>query len=196
MRKVVAAVLAALFVVPNIATSGDCRRVAHVPAYVAPVHVGHGYANFHHQQVVIVPKAIQVIKALDSYSSVGDEYRQAYFAKLVAEEYAKIVELSKQHQAATGPAPTGPAPKEAIAAPKQELRVAVILKDRCASCHSSGKQAPDLSGDPDKIDETTRLRAFLAVAQGKMPKGKPSLPQEEFNLLAEWAEGGKVQAKK
>lgn len=189
------AVLAVLVVAMS-APASDCRRVSHVPSYVAPVVVhGHDY----HQQVVIVPKAIQVVKALDSYASTGDEFRQAYFAKLVAEEYAKIVELQRQ-QLNLGPAPTGPVQppippaKESLSAPKAP-KIAQILKDRCASCHSEGKTAPNLAGDPDRIDETTRLRSFLAVAEGVMPKGKPSLPQEEFNELAAWAKAGNTAKK-
>lgn len=193
MRATAALLITALTTAPMAADS--CRRataVHYAPAFAAPAYGHHGYA---YQNLVVVPKAFQVVKALDSYSSVGDEYRQAYFAKLVAEELAKIADLKRQLEQPAAPPLLGPNPNIPPAAPKadagnNDLRVfKAMLENKCASCHQPGSKRLDLSGDPTKLSYEQRGEIVDRVMAPDsdalfMPKGKPPVSGEE--LTAAW----------
>lgn len=183
MRRIVVAVYAALVVLLLAAPKADaqnCRytgyaaNVYHAPVYQQAV-VQYDY------NTIIVPKAFQVQVATPYYLGVADDYRQAFNAKAVAEELAKIIDLQRQALAANGAAPLP------LTTQKPTSKIGAILANRCASCHAPGKQEPDLSGDPEKISEVVRLKTFAAIARGEMPKGKPPIPQDEFNEVGAWS---------
>lgn len=196
MTRLPSAALGAALVVTTLALptrAGDCRRAVPAGGYVAPAVAPAGYD--YGLNPVIVPKAFQVAVAAPFYLGVSDEYRQLDFARRVAEEYAKLVDLRRAQPGPAPPpippagAPTGgplTVPPDAPPAGPGKSLVGQVLSARCASCHTGG-HAPDLSGDPDRVPAIDRLQAFLAVASGEMPKGKPPLPQDELNLLAGWA---------
>jgi mono/diheme cytochrome c family protein len=159
MRPYFLAGLACLIAAPNVPADG-CRRATYQPAYVAPTYAHHGYD--YHQQIVLVPKAFQVVKALDSYASVGDEYRQAYFAQLVAQELAKIAETKRQLEQPAAPIPaakTGPEPKipqlDQVKADDAKT-VKMMFENSCVKCHMPNTKRLDLTGDPSKLTYAQR----------------------------------------
>lgn len=177
MKKTAIAAFAILAVcLIAIPTNAQCGRSFSRQAVCVQQHVVAAPVVYE-QNVVLVPKAFQVQVPLDSYASVGEEYRQAYFARLVAEE---LYRLSQQRGAI---APTLGGPTGALAA---NTKIAAILESRCASCHN-GQQSPDLSGDPESVSEIARLKSVVQVSAGKMPKKNPGLPQEEYNELVAWS---------
>lgn len=182
MRKILAAALSALLCVPFPALAAPQCRTAncnHVQqAYVAPAYVQQ--AVIYDQNVVLVPKAFAIqVAPVNAYLGVADSYRDAHFAKQVAEELFK---LNQQF----APQPGGAAPQQAPKAATS--KIGQILANSCASCHMPGKHEPDLSGDPDAIPEIVRLKSFHQIAIGKMPKGKAPLTQDQFNEFGEWSE--------
>jgi mono/diheme cytochrome c family protein len=173
MRKFIIAVYAALLgillAVPT--ASADTNHVAQV-SYVAPT-----YAAY---DTVVIPKAFAFNVAQSMYLGVSDDARQLAFARMVAEEYAKI---GGPHVPAASPA----AAPQATASSNRS-KIADILNSRCVSCHNGQSKHGDLSGDPDKISETLRLRSFLLVSTNKMPKApKPPVPNDELEVFAAWA---------
>jgi len=104
------------------ANADGCRRVVthqqvihHAPVQTVVVADHHNAFHQGFHETVIVPKAFRVVVSQDAYSTVADEYRQAIFARLVAEEYAKILSARQPGSPAPGPAatptPTTPIPK-------------------------------------------------------------------------------------
>lgn len=188
MRRLIVAVYAALlfalFAVPK-ADAQNCRTAYGYSApvyhqqYVAPV--AYDYNR------IIVPKAFQVEVATPFYMGVSDDYRQLNFAKQVAEEYAKIVEFQRQHLSLGNGNVSAPNTLPLTTA-KPTTKIGTILANRCVSCHTPGKNTPDLSGNPDAISEVVRLKCLQQLTLGKMPKGKPPLPQDEFNEFGAWTE--------
>jgi len=199
-----------------------CRRVTvvqsapvvatgHVQSVVVPSYSygGHGYV-----QQVIAPLVQPIAVNPDFYFSVGDEYRQLAFAKLIAAEYAKMI----PPQQPLGPAPQGvvqpiPPAKESVvvqpAAPPispppagsgaeckpvqtnlpQGFRELVAAK--CATCHTSGKGKEFLNlSNLDTLNTlplATRDRMFRSVANNRMPKGAKAVEQAELDLFNAYA---------
>jgi mono/diheme cytochrome c family protein len=197
-----------------------CRRVAIVqsapvvsPGYVQQVVTptyGHGYV-----QQVLVPQVQPIAVNPDFYFSVGDEYRQLAFAKLIAAEYAKMM----QPQQPLGPAPQGivqptiPPAKEGIVVQPTAPPVAPppagsgaeckpvqtnlpqgfreLVAAKCATCHTSGKGKDFL--DLTSLDAlstfplATRDRMFRSVANNRMPKGAKAVEQAELDLFNAYA---------
>ena len=183
MRKILAVVLALLLAVPFPALASNCRTTT----YVAPVHYQQQFVvqDYHHAQQIIVPKAFQVQVNTPFYMGVSDDLRQLEFAKQVALEYSKIVEYQRQQLLLGGATNNlGPTP-QAITQPTS--KIGVILAKNCVSCHSPGKQEPDLSGKPEQISEMVRLKSFAATARGEMPKKGQPLSQDEFNEVGAWS---------
>jgi cytochrome c553 len=168
--------------------ASDCRRVVTTGNYVAPVYNTPTYAQHYYYDTVLVPKAFAVQVRPDYFAQPSDEARQAEFARLVAKELYGLIQAGKGTPPLTnGTPPLDVTPKENIVAPKDGT-INQILATRCASCHKKGATEPDLSIDPAKIPESVRLRSFIAVSKGRMPKGKPAMEQKEFNVFADWAD--------
>lgn len=194
-----------------------CRRVVSVQSapivtqsYVAPVY-SHGYV----QQQVLVPQVQALAVNPDFYFSVGDEYRQLAFARLVAQEYAKMVQSQPQPQQY----PLGPSPAPIVAAPKKEALIVQptdppavagagaeckpvstglpkgfreVVEAKCASCHASGKgkQYLDLSNLESlfSLPLATRDRMYRSVSNERMPKNKDAkLTDDELKLFNQYA---------
>lgn len=190
MRPYFLVALAGLVAVPNAPADG-CRRATtvHHQAYVTPVY-GH---NYHHvNQVVLVPKAFQVVKALDAYSSVGDEYRMAYFAKQVADELARIAEAKRQLEQPAAPIPQAKGDIPQLKEPVKADDVTVVKKmfaDNCAKCHLPNTKRLDLTGDPTKLTLAQRdeiLDRIMAPESHEsfMPQG--GKPVDGAALTAMW----------
>lgn len=173
MRKLLAIALSVALVIPLPAVADHCRTTTFQQAYVAPVYaqkiVQHQVYDYNQ---IIVPKAFQVQVAAPFYMGVADDYRQANFARQVAEELLRLQANTANGQALTQ---------------KPQSRIAAILATNCAGCHGPGTQQPDLSGDPESIPELARLKSFAAVTRGEMPKGKPPLAQNDFDEIGAWA---------
>jgi hypothetical protein len=151
------------------ANADTCRRVvvttpAPVVAYQAPLVTHHAHA----QNQVLYPYAEKILVNSDFYYSVGDEYRQLAFAKLVA---AEMLKAQTAQTAAPAPPPAlGPAPGNNSSAPPTGMGGVVqpvppdaakltnpagdeskalatglpvgfreLMQAECAACHSSGK---------------------------------------------------------
>jgi mono/diheme cytochrome c family protein len=198
VRQSLAALLAGLLCVPPAAVADNCRRATtYTPAYVAPAY-GHGYYDYAYQQYIIVPKAFQIVKALDSYSAVGDEYRQAYFAKLVADELARIADAKRQLEAPPAPQPQpvpNLAPNPAIPPAKGDANggtartFKAMLDAKCAKCHQPNTKRLDLTGDPNRLTFEQRgeiVDRIMAPESetGFMPKDSAPVTGEE--LTAAW----------
>lgn len=179
-----AALVVCLFAIPNTVQAQNCRT-AYPVAYHAPVYAAPVYYDYNQ---IIVAKAFQVQVAQPFYMGVADEYRQAFFAERVAEKLAQILELQRQHLRDAGGDAAVP-DKLPLSAAKPATKISAVLEKRCVECHKPGKQAPDLSGDPSLISDVVRLKAFKEVSRGRMPKGKSAIPQEEFNIIGDWADG-------
>lgn len=167
--------------------ASDCRRVVTTGHYVAPIY----HAQTYNYDTVLVPKAFAVQVRPDYFAQPSDEARQAEFARLVAKELYGLIQAGKAPPQTPNLPPVDVPPRENLVAPKDNGKndnIAKVLATRCVGCHKSGGQEPDLSGDPSKIPELTRLRSLVATSKGRMPKGKPSVPQDEYNLLADWAD--------
>lgn len=191
----------------------NCRRVTTV---VSPVVTTHApvvsYTGNLHAQQLLVPHVQPVAVNPDFYFSVGDEYRQLAFAKLIAQEYAKLMTQPQQAQPPVVPMPPAspgivqqgveaPAGKQFMAMPadpkvprlecspvKTNLPAGFykLVETKCAACHTSGKGkiALDLS-DLDALSTfpiSTRDRMFRSVSNGRMPKGG-TVTQDELNLF-------------
>lgn len=191
MFRFIAAV-ASVAIFAALASAQNCRTAnCNVPlvqqAYVAPV-----YAQQHvvyDQNVILVPKAFAVnVAPVGAYLGIADSYRDAHFARQVAEELFKLnQQFAPQPQAAPG----GTA--QPLAAPKKLSAIAKALGSNCVSCHMPGKKYPDLSGDPELMTETVRLKVFHRVGTETMPPKneatgeKTTIPQVDYNAIGEWA---------
>jgi mono/diheme cytochrome c family protein len=185
-----AGLLAALAVVLLAVPAGadGCRRVAYggyaQPAYHAPAYdYGHNYYD-----TVIVPKAIAVAVHPEFYYSVGSEYAQAAFARLIAQELAAIAEAKGRLERPAGPPPVaapaavGPIPP---AAPDPQPRAAAdpnagplgiaraMAAESCVRCHKPGSARMDLS------DFGRLSRAQLLEVKDRLTTGDPkdAMPQ-------------------
>lgn len=208
-KAVALAIAVAMFVSPAASVAGDCRAVyrpAVVQQQVIVPSYSQSFSTYGHNTIV-VPKAFAVEVLPQYYAAVSDDYRQLEFAKLLAQELAKIAEANRQlSQPQPAPAPSAPVapvdpippakdlpPAGKLAPPpgqalRQQSKIGIVLATRCAGCHDSkSKTSHPLDGDPDKVPEVDRLRAFLSVSVGKMPKGKPPVSNDELNTIAEWA---------
>ena len=186
--------LVALLVAVPIASAGDCRRATYSyaqPTYYAPTYYPPAY-----DQYVVVAKAVPVYINLASYTSVGDQARD-YFATKEAVRLGTLEGL-REWQASGGTLPAGPMlgqspapgiPPGAAASPAPKLSpIKTVLATRCATCHNpSEPKRVNLSCTPDMVPEVVRLKAFLMVASGEMPKGKDRIPDEELDAIAVWA---------
>lgn len=184
--------LALLIAAPQV-PADNCRRATAVyhPTYVTPTY-GHHVLDYH-QQVVLVPKAFQVVKALDAYASVGDEYRQAYFAKLVAEELAKIAETKRQLEQ---PAPAiPPAAKDPKIPQLDQVKaddtktVKMMFDNSCVKCHQPNTKRLDLTGDPTKLTYEQRgeiLDRIMAPEHDKLFMPQNGKPVGGNELTAMW----------
>lgn len=72
-----------------------------------------------------------------------------------------------------------------------DSQVADIFRtNRCYQCHGEGKQA-GLSSNLQGMAELDRLRVFLHVAGGTMPKGGPPVSADGAEVIRRWAMEGK-----
>lgn len=204
------------------AQADNCRRVGVTNTYVAPYVANHYVAPTTYQHAynyeTLVPFVQKVVVNPDFYFSVGDEYRQLAFAKLVAAEYAKIAPQQQIVVQQAPPQATANPPKESVIVQPQvpppvpplpvvgtgaECKPVMtglpdgfkkLVEAKCANCHSSGKAKAYL--DLSSLDQlhnlplATRDRMFRSVSNGRMPKGGKVADGELdlFNAFASLAE--------
>ncbi len=186
---IIASLVAILIAVPT-SRGGDCRRITYTQPYVQTYHA----TNYDYYNTVLVPKAFAVQVPLASYTSVGDEFRQLYFARQIAEELAKInaSRPSEPIQPAAGPnAPPAAGPPGATnLAPKVYTTIKDVIFNRCASCHDPKKDPARTNWaiDPDKIPGKIAKAGALKCTLGLMPKRGPQLPDSELGIIATWAD--------
>lgn len=189
------------------ARADNCR---HVGSYVAPTYTAtnyqHAYQPTYQTYQTLVPYVQAVAVNPDFYFSVGDEYRQLAFAKLIAAEYAKMVPAQAPNVANYPVGPPQQQPQAAampLAAKEQtsaSVRTALppglreMVEKSCQKCHSSGKgqQLLDLTNLDTlyTLPLATRDRMFRSVSNGRMPKGGKSAEGDLdlFNAYAALAE--------
>lgn len=177
-----------LVAVPG-ASGSNCRYAAPYKAqqvYAAPVYQQTYVVQDYN--TVLVPKAFQVAVSQGFYMGISDEARFEAFTERIAEKLARITETQRQYLLANPN--LGPAPAQLPLSAAPTTKIGAILATRCTSCHSPTGSRPqtDLTGDPDKIPEVLRLKALQQITLGKMPKGKPPIPQDEFNEIGAWSE--------
>ena len=169
-------------------------------------------AVHHAAPVVLVPKAVPVAVAHDSYYSASDGYRDSVIADAAALRALKL--LAAQQLAAKVPAsvpdsspvprmkeappdapapapdPKGkPLPKSAGGVP---AGLAAVVERSCIKCHAgsgaSGKNGIGLD-DLAAVPSGLRWKSFGLVNSGEMPKGGKALEDAESQLFYEWAKG-------
>jgi mono/diheme cytochrome c family protein len=194
MRKLAASVLcplaALLALVPAPADAG-CRRVAVVqPAVVVQ-----------HQAVVATPIVATTFLQVPVpvYPVFGVGYGPSDAAAEIRALTAELARIRQQLSAplapakprVEAPAPAAPMPKEETQAPA-DPKLSLALAS-CVRCHSgpAAKGAIALAstdGSPlPALPLVTRLRAFRAVATGKMPPNGPAVSDEALDALAAWS---------
>lgn len=147
------------------ATADNCRRVV-VPTYTAPVYHAPAYhaPTVYHQPHQVIEKVVEkVLVNHDFYFSVGDEYRELAFAKLVA---AELVKLQAQQQP---PAPPQAAPEASYPAPTPAPKPPGIVQPP----PPKGKQANTTpgKGSPECDPVTTGLpQGFKDLVTAKCQK--------------------------
>lgn len=62
----------------------------------------------------------------------------------------------------------------------------IFRQNRCYQCHGEGKQA-GVASNLQSMNELSRLRVFLHVAGGTMPKGGPPVAPDSAELIRRWA---------
>jgi hypothetical protein len=214
MRYLLALVFALLVVtllaVPRASADG-CRRVSYgyaapasyaAPVYSAPAYKAPVYAAYQNYEVV-KPYAVPFAYVPDTFYRVAPYLADAKVNAQIAEDAADRaarkatadILAALARSAAAGPSappsvlPPAPGPAPQAKAPANGPTIATVLENRCASCHQNDSpKSPKLTGDPGLIPEVVRLRSFHAVSAGRMPKNKPPLPQEEFDLLSRWVD--------
>lgn len=202
--------LVGLFLLLPTAHADNCRRVGvsystgYTPTY-APTY--QYQAQFAYQYETLVPFVQKVAVNPDFYFSVGDEYRQLAFAKLIAQEYAKLTP-PQAPPLLMQPPPQGiqaPPAKENVVvqtpaiAPGVECKPVTtglpegfkkLVETKCATCHASGKGKAYL--DLSNLDAlfsfpmATRDRMFRSVSNGRMPKGG-KVEDKELDLFNAYA---------
>jgi mono/diheme cytochrome c family protein len=176
----------------------DCRRViVGGQTYAAPVYAAPIYHQAH-ENIVLVPKAFLVQTRSDYAAGIGDEIRQKQFAKDVADELYRMIQEAQRYQAPPQTGGQTRPPVDVTPNPAQPLKAeGVTIKDvlakNCVSCHGKGGNLPLLTGDPDKIDYLIRGDILNAVVEGRMPKNKPALTQEELNVVHAWQDRRKAK---
>jgi mono/diheme cytochrome c family protein len=174
----------------------DCRRViVGGQTYAAPVYAAPIYHQAH-ENIVLVPKAFLVQTRSDYAAGIGDEIRQKQFAKDVADELFRLMQEAQrvapaQQGGSRPPVDVTPNPAQPLKA--EGVTIKDVLAKNCVSCHGKGGNLPLLTGDPDKIDYLIRGDILNAVVEGRMPKNKPALTQEELNVVHAWQDRRKAK---
>lgn len=82
-------------------------------------------------------------------------------------------------------------PLQAVPESSLDSQVSDIFRtNRCYQCHGEGKQA-GVSANLQGMNELSRLRVFLHVVGGTMPKGGPPVDANSAEVVRRWAMEGK-----
>lgn len=175
----------------QVAIAGNCRTV-YQQAVVHQNVVVDQYQAF----VPVIARAFKVEVLPQYYAQVGEEYRQAEFARQVARE---LLSLQQQQQAALQPAQM-PKAADTASTPQAipKLTVKSILEARCVQCHKAGSEGThiNLTGDPETFFQEERNEVLVSLVKGRMPKNADRIPQAELNIIADWAGTGPKRSKK
>lgn len=155
----------------------------------------------HHNEVVLVPKAVQVVVSPDYYFTVGDAYRDALLADAIAYRI-----LYAQGKVDAPPGNTVPRYSDGKSAPvasakgsgrtEAPIKTAVpdglvaLFTKSCIKCHAgvgpTGANGIGLD-DPSVISEGARWKTYGLVNSGEMPKGGEPVKDDDVKLVYDWA---------
>lgn len=188
----------------QLAHSQQCR-VRQVNQFVQPVHqqqFKQVVQQVHHQQqfqqeIILVPKALQVAVSPDYYYSISDGYREALLADAIAQ---RIVAAAQQQlrqaelpQERTQPSvpqqqPSKEAPKSMpMSQSLKREQFETVIANSCVKCHTA-KNGVDLAL-LDAVPYEKRWQSYALVNIGEMPQGGKALPDDQLELFLDWARG-------
>jgi mono/diheme cytochrome c family protein len=168
--------LAALALIPP--ADAGCRRVVHQQAVVV-------------EQVAVVQPVIAtafLAVPVPVYPVYGATYGQGDVAAEVRALRQTIERLSApQTPAAKVPPAAMPRADDASVPPLAVSAAPKVISATCLRCHgpTNPKGGVSLAGD---VPQLVKLKAFRAVALGKMPPNGPAVSDEDLAALAAWCE--------
>lgn len=192
---------------PSGYAGAQCRTVGGsavcAPAVFRPaIVVRKAAVAVHAAPVVLVPKAVAVAVAHDSYYSASDGYRDSVIADAAA---MRALQLLAAQRLESAPVPRIKEPPAADPAPAMKPAQAgrsgkppagvpaglqAVVERSCIKCHAgsgaNGKNGIGLD-DLAAVPRVDRLESFVRVNKGDMPKGGKPLTDEETALFEEWA---------
>jgi hypothetical protein len=221
-KYVLAGLLILVSGLPAIAQCNLRSRVVY-PTYAAKVYTQ--YNQYHYQaphnnykDIVLVPKAIEVVVSPDYYFSVSDYYRDKLLVDALA---GRILDLQRQQNqpplvqpqpvappkvtqmppvTPMTPVPVNPpvAKWENVPGTFQKPELLQVLNTSCAKCHSPSNSKGGLSlvtsdGKIAKLSKEMVLESFRQVNTGRMPKSNGQdkadpVSDQAVVLFDEWVE--------
>lgn len=158
-----------------------------------------GYYYPYKEQIILVPKAIQVEVYRDHYYSIQGAAQQDLLADAI------VGRLLRMQQGAAGArvtppaggAPAGRAPADTSPVGAGSFQDAEMLKtvnESCAKCHGPASKYTKFVTSDGKLPDLPAGKvweAFGLVNSGEMPKGGKSLSDEQVKQFYSWAKSAK-----
>jgi hypothetical protein len=193
MLKYILATITLIFL--SFPASAQCNLRSRVvyPTYHAKVynqyHYQAPYSNY--KDVVLVPKAIEVVVSPDYYFSVSDYYRDKLLVDAIAGRMLdlqrqqnqpapqpKVTPVQPQPQPPQPVQPMQPVPQakwENVPGTFQKPELLQVLNQSCVKCHSPSNPKSGLSlvtadGKIAKLSKEMVLESFRQVNTGRMPQ--------------------------
>lgn len=187
MKYVLCALFMILLVTPTPADDCNLRPRTVYNTYTPPVY---------NQQIVLVPKVIEVEVHRDHYYSIDQNYNAANIIRELRLLLAEQKGQPPQSQQQPNPSPQVQPKKEDVVtsqgrgpSPFQKPELVKIVNDSCVKCHTSGSKYPLVTADGKLIDlpEGKANKAFRMVNAGEMPKSSKALDDSSTKLFYDWA---------
>jgi len=165
-----------------------------------------GHYQPYYENVVLVPKAIQVEVHRDHYYSIDSAAQQSLLADAIV---GRLLRLQQNTSNGTGRLPTGPATQNSTSPtgdsskpdtqePKpgnyQNETLLKVINNSCVKCHGVNSKYTKLVTADGKLNDLPSGKvweSFGLANSGEMPKGGKALTDEEIKLFYEWAKNAK-----
>ena len=153
------------------------------------------------EQVILVPKAIEVEVHRDHYYSIDSYYQQSLLADAIV---GRLMLMNGKTQS-TPVAQTRPLVNTTTSNPLtvsasgtpvsayQNNELSLAFKTNCASCHNGSQHTAFLSADDKLLDlpKSKVLEVFHLVNTGRMPKNQKPLEDKYMALIDAWVGASK-----
>lgn len=198
-KRILIITILSLFVLTINSYADNCNRVRTVyPTYSAPTYYTPNYYQpYYKENIVFVPKAIEVEVHRDHYYSIDTYYQQSLLADAVVGRLLAIGIKGNEPRSIVannrGNGSSNYVNSNTNVSSYQNQDLVIALKNNCAKCHDGKQRTAFLSSDEKllALPKNKVLEIYHLVNTGKMPKSAAPLEDKYMPLIDQWVDASK-----